>query len=50
MNNLLQEIVSSVCQVTDADCAIVYPYDPVRRQFYELDSIAACGLDRKSVV
>ncbi len=39
-----QLIVKATCEVTGADCAVLYPYHPSFGEFYDLDNIAACGL------
>jgi GAF domain-containing protein len=43
---VLEEIVKAACQVTDASCAVLYPYDPHREDFYDIDSVAAYGLSK----
>ncbi len=41
---VLQEIVKGACEVISADCAVIYPYDPTREEFYDLSSVAYYGL------
>lgn len=42
---LLSKEVAEVAQkLMQADCVVLYPYDPVRKQFYEKDNIAGKGL------
>ncbi|MFZ5822666.1 MAG: GAF domain-containing protein, partial [Chloroflexota bacterium] len=41
---VLEQIVRDACQVTGADAAVVYPFDPLREQFYDVDSVATFGL------
>jgi len=41
---VLNEIVRDACEVTGADSAVVYPFDPLREQFYDIESVAAHGL------
>jgi GAF domain-containing protein len=43
---VLEEIVKAACQVIGADCAVLYPYDPQREDFYDIDSVAAYGLSK----
>ncbi len=42
--NVLQEIVKGACDVTNADCSVIYPYDPERGEFDELENVASFGL------
>jgi len=42
---VLQEIVRGACEVTGADCAVIYPYDAVRGDFYDIESVAHHGLN-----
>jgi GAF domain-containing protein len=44
---VLRRIVKGACEVTDADCAALYPLDPYRKGFYDVDKIAAYGLRTK---
>ena len=41
---VLDEIVSKACQFTNADAAVVYPFDPIREQFFDIDSVGVYGL------
>jgi GAF domain-containing protein len=41
---VLEEIVKAACQVTGADCAVLYPYDPHREDFYDVDNVVTYGL------
>jgi len=43
---VLEEIVKAACQVTGADCVVLYPYDPHREDFYDVDTVAAYGLSK----
>jgi GAF domain-containing protein/anti-sigma regulatory factor (Ser/Thr protein kinase) len=42
--DVLQEIVEEACEVLGADCAVIYPYDAAREEFYDTDSVAHHGL------
>ena len=44
---VLRRIVKGACEVTGADCAVIYPLDPYRKGFYDIDKIAAYGLKTK---
>ncbi len=44
---VFEEIVKGACEVIEADCAVLYPYDPRREDFYDVDSVVAYGLDRE---
>ncbi|MGQ0602518.1 MAG: GAF domain-containing protein, partial [Anaerolineales bacterium] len=44
MSRLLKWMISKVCEDTAAECAIVYPYDPFRKQFYERERITTWGM------
>jgi GAF domain-containing protein len=37
-------IVKVACEMTGADCAVIYPYHPSFGEFYDVDNIAAHGL------
>jgi len=43
---VLKEIVRGACEVTGADCAVIYPYDAAREEFYDIESVAHHGLKR----
>lgn len=43
-----QLIVETICRLSGADCAILYPYHPSFGEFYDLDNVAACGLRYES--
>ena len=40
---VLEKITQKACQVTDADCAVIYPYI-ARRKVYDKDIVASFGL------
>jgi len=44
---VLERIAKGACEVTGADCAVLYPLDPYRKGFYDFDKIAAYGLRTK---
>ncbi len=39
-----QLLVEVVCNMTGADCAVIYPYHPAFGEFYDVENVAACGL------
>ena len=39
-----QLIVKTICQITGADCAVIYPYHPAFSEFYDEDNVASYGL------
>ncbi|MGA9351275.1 MAG: GAF domain-containing protein [Anaerolineae bacterium] len=41
---VLLAIVQGVCEITGADCAVLYPYDPSRQTFYDINSVASYGV------
>jgi len=41
---VLEEIVKRACEVTGADCAVIYPYDVVHEEFHDVQSVAHHGL------
>ena len=41
---VLQEFVEQARRLTDASCAVIYPYDPEREQFYDQSRVVASGL------
>ncbi len=42
--SVLDEIARRVCEITEADCAVIYPYDPIRGEFYDIEAIGHHGL------
>ncbi len=44
LKGILDEIVSSVCELIDADCAVLYPYDADREEYYDKVNVATFGL------
>ena len=42
--DILKQVVHSARDITGADCAVLYPYDPTREDFYETDRVASSGL------
>ena len=40
---VLAQIAEGACKITGADCAVIYPYDAHRTEFYDLDKVAAFG-------
>ncbi len=40
---VLKGIVEGACMVVGADCSVVYPYDPDREGFFDVDNVAAFG-------
>lgn len=43
---MLQVIVQAAAEVTGADCAVIYPYDAVRQEFYDISSVVGYGLEQ----
>jgi len=43
---VLEEIVRGACEITGAGCAVIYPCDPAREEFYDIDRVAAHGLTK----
>lgn len=41
---LLEKVAQLARNLTEADCVVIYPYDPGKKQFYDIDNIAAVGL------
>ena len=41
---LLQEVANVAQTLTNADCVVIYPYDFVRRRFFQAENIVAAGL------
>ena len=44
---ILQAIVKGACEITGANCAVVYPFDADRGEFYDIENIASHGLQKK---
>jgi GAF domain-containing protein len=44
---VLYQIVKGACRIVDADCAVIYPYDASRQEFYDIKSVVAYGLVRE---
>lgn len=43
LSAVLLAIVQGTCEITGADCAVLYPYDPSRQTFYDIHSVASYG-------
>jgi signal transduction histidine kinase len=41
---VLDEIARLACELTNADCAAIYPYDSAREEYYDLENIGTWGL------
>lgn len=44
--DVLRQIVNGACEVTGADCVVIYPYDTAREKFYDIKNVAAYGLTK----
>lgn len=44
---LLEKVAELARALTGADCIVIYPYDPGKKQFYDIDNIATVGLRDK---
>jgi GAF domain-containing protein len=42
--DVFNEIVKSACELIDASCAVVYPFDAERASFYDIENVASYGL------
>ena len=42
---VLKQIAQGARDITGADCVVLYPYDPGREDFYEIDKVASSGLN-----
>lgn len=40
---LLDKIVHNICDLTGADCAVIYPYDYIKKDFYDIEYVAHYG-------
>jgi signal transduction protein with GAF and PtsI domain len=45
--NILQAVVKGACEITGANCAVVYPFDADRGEFYDIENIASYGLKKE---
>ncbi len=43
---VLDEIAKAACQLIGAHCAVVYPYDVTREEFYDTQNIGAWGVEK----
>jgi GAF domain-containing protein/DNA-binding response OmpR family regulator len=41
---VLKQFVKMVCELTDAPCAVIYPYNPEQEVFFDVDKIVVHGL------
>ncbi len=48
--SILKEIVQGACEITNADCAVVYPFDAEHGEFYDVENIASYGLQKKKKI
>lgn len=44
LRDVLDTIVKSACELTGADCAVVYPYDAEQGEFYDIGNVTFYGL------
>lgn len=44
LDAVMAAIAVGACKIVGADCAVVYPYDPSRKAFYEIKSVASYGV------
>ena len=47
---VLDLIARDACDVTGADCAVIYPYDSEREEFYNINHVAYFGLKTKLIL
>ncbi len=40
---LLDMIIHNICELTGADCAVIYPYDYIKKDFYDIEYVAHYG-------
>jgi len=43
---VLDEIARTACELTGADCSVIYPYDLSREEFYEIESVGAWRVEK----
>lgn len=43
---ILDEIAKAACQLIGADCAVVYPYDVTREEFFDIQNVGAWGIEK----
>jgi len=43
---VLNEIAKAACQLIGAACAVVYPYDVTREEFYDIQNVGAWGVEK----
>ena len=44
LKDVLNAIVKSACELTGADCAVIYPYDVEHGEFQDIQNVASFGL------
>ena len=44
LRDVLNGIVKNACELTGADCAVIYPYDAEQGEFYDIRNVASYGL------
>ena len=50
LKDVLDEVVRGACDVIGADCAVIYPYDIERKEFYDIENVSKYGLINPLVV
>jgi GAF domain-containing protein len=48
LKTVLEKVAKSACELAGADYAVIYPYDPERRHFYDVENVVVYGLKRSS--
>ncbi len=43
LKSILNDILTTICSFTGADCAVVYPFDADREDFYDSENVLAYG-------
>jgi GAF domain-containing protein len=47
---VLVKVAKSACDLTGANCAVIYPYEPDRQLSYDLENVVAYGLHKPRVL
>lgn len=43
---VFDEIAKTACELTGADCSVIYPYDASREEFYEIGNVGTWGVEK----
>ena len=46
----IENYIKIPCEITGAPCAVIYPYDPENKSFYDIDRMVRWGIRKPKAV